>query len=899
MVNQWFLSTGDVSVDAIPYSYDPVIVAASIVVAIFASFAAFQFSRHIGAATGRATSALSLAGGALSMGSGIWSMHFIAMQAVNMGHETRYDVGLTVLSAVFAIAASGGAFWILARPCSRAVRLAAGGTLMGAGIGAMHYTGMAAMQMHGVIRYDPLLFAASVIVAVTLSAFALSLIMRESEMANRRGRLLSRLVGATLMGLSVSAMHYTGMAAAFFLPARGGALTGIEIDQEITAATVGLLAVILVSLSMAALAIDRRLQLSRHALSRSENELDAAIEAISEGFAQFDANDRLVRCNSRFRSFFGENAYRIVPGIDYRSVVLAGAGRRDKMNEIEDFDAYMAERMAQHEQQHLRFEIKLADGVWVQASERRTDDGGTVAVRTDITALKQREAALQESEARHRQLIDYLPDGVLIRCDGEIIYANAAALAMYGAKSSDALVGTPMLDRVAVEERGEVADRMRQLAAGETITVQRQRTHLRLDGTAMPVEVSGLGFEWDGREAVLTLIRDVTRRRQREEALRESEERYRGLIEHSPDSVLIHHHGTITVANRAAAKMYGAESPDALIGTDLLERIPVALRDAVRVLIGEDTRNGFPDAPRESEHLRMDGTAFPIEITGLALDWHGKPSHMLIVRDITIRRQQEAARLALEDRLRRSERMEALGTLAGGTAHEFNNLLMPIIGLTEIVLEDMGEDDPAAPNLNMVLKNANHAAALVKKILAFSRSDDRQAAAAELPEMVDEAVDLLRPGLPSSIALEVTVEGAVGKVMANRTQIHQILMNIGTNAAHAMEGRVGRIDIRLSAGRYPDGVQGRVVNLPPGRYARLSIADNGKGIDDETLQRIFEPFFTTKEVGVGTGLGLSIIHSIVTGLGGGIDAESEPGAGTRFDIYLPSVAEPAVASAAE
>ena len=255
--------------------------------------------------------------------------------------------------------------------------------------------------------------------------------------------------------------------------------------------------------------------------------------------------------------------------------------------------------------------------------------------------------------------------------------------------------------------------------------------------------------------------------------------------------------------------------------------------------------------------------------------------------DITRRRRAERERKALEAQLRQAQKMESLGTLAGGTAHEFNNMLVPMIGLTELVAEDLPEGSVERANLEKVLEAGARARGLVKQILTFSREQPREISRNDLVAIVREAMDLIRTTTPSTIDVEADLAGDPLPVFADATELHQILMNLTSNAAQAMEGETGSIRISLTEETLSTARTDALSDLPSGRYAVLSVADTGCGMDAKTVERIFEPFFTTKEVGQGTGLGLAMIHAIVTRAEGAIRVDSEPGAGTTFEIRLP------------
>ena len=243
-------------------------------------------------------------------------------------------------------------------------------------------------------------------------------------------------------------------------------------------------------------------------------------------------------------------------------------------------------------------------------------------------------------------------------------------------------------------------------------------------------------------------------------------------------------------------------------------------------------------------------------------------------------------KIDLLTQLRHAQKMESIGTLAGGIAHDFNNILFPIVGYSEMLLEDTPEDSPTRNNLNQIYTSALRAKSLVKQILTFSRQESSELMLMKMQPIVMEALKLIRSTIPTTIEIKQDINPDCGVIKADPTQIHQIVMNLSTNAYHAMEETGGELKVRLKEiklGEYdilrPD--------MKPGIYACLTIADTGRGMDKELTQKIFDPFFTTKEKGKGTGLGLSVVHGIVTSMNGVIQVYSEPGEGTQFHVYLP------------
>jgi signal transduction histidine kinase len=263
----------------------------------------------------------------------------------------------------------------------------------------------------------------------------------------------------------------------------------------------------------------------------------------------------------------------------------------------------------------------------------------------------------------------------------------------------------------------------------------------------------------------------------------------------------------------------------------------------------------------------------------------------IAVRRALQERKEHLEHRQLQSQLLQSQKLEAIGTLAGGIAHDFNNILGGILGYTEAALYELPEDSEARGHLKNALALVGRATSLVRQILAFSRKDVAERKPVASHALVKEALKLLRASIPSTIEIRAEISPEAGMIMADPTQIHQVLLNLCTNAVHAMEGGMGVLSIRLSPEVLDAAAARAAGDLPPGRYVKLTVADTGSGIDPAILDRIFEPFFSTKEKQKGTGLGLWVVHGIIKSHGGSISVTSTPGTGSSFSVRLPRLAE--------
>ena len=366
-----------------------------------------------------------------------------------------------------------------------------------------------------------------------------------------------------------------------------------------------------------------------------------------------------------------------------------------------------------------------------------------------------------------------------------------------------------------------------------------------------------------------------------EAALLDSEARYRQLVEWAPDGILIHCQGTVVFVNPAGAILLGAEHPHDLIGASIFDFVPLGHHALVRVGIQQIHEIGYAELA-EVSFIRRDGKLIDVEVTGGATIYQDQPAIQVIFRDVTARKE-------LEAQLRQMQKMEAIGTLAGGIAHDFNNVLAALLGYTELACLEVSKDSTAWHHLQEVLMAGQRAKKLIQQILTFSRQTEQERKPVQLSLVVKEVLSLLRASLPSTIEIQQQINTVADTIWADPTQIHQVLMNLSTNAAHAMRDTGGVLDVCLDAVEVDAAFAALHTELRPGPYIRLAVRDTGHGMTPETRQRIFDPFFTTKERHEGTGLGLAVAHGIVASHDGAITVEGTLGQGTTFTIYMPRV----------
>ncbi|CCK80539.1 PAS domain-containing hybrid sensor histidine kinase/response regulator [Desulfobacula toluolica] len=388
--------------------------------------------------------------------------------------------------------------------------------------------------------------------------------------------------------------------------------------------------------------------------------------------------------------------------------------------------------------------------------------------------------------------------------------------------------------------------------------------------------------------------RDVTKDIEVNNALKNSERRFRKIIEEVSEISIqgYDEKRRVTFWNRFSEKLYGYTKEEAL-GKKLEDLvIPPAMKNEVKRLHGLWIEKDEKIPAGELVLVDKFGNDVPVFSSHVMNSTQAGKEMFCIDIDLTAVKQSEAERERLQAQLRQSQKMEAIGTLAGGIAHDFNNILFPILGHAEILLTDMPENSQFRESINEIHDSAKRAADLVKQILTFSRQESAELKSIKIQHIVKEVLKLLRSIIPSTIEIRQNIDNMCGAVKADPTQLHQIIMNLTTNAYHAMEKTGGVLTISLKriesedAGPINSGKQENS-EIKSGSYVCLTIKDTGVGIQQNIIEKIFDPFFTTKKKGKGTGLGLAIVHGIVTEMGGTVKVYSEPGKGTEFKAFFP------------
>ncbi len=514
-----------------------------------------------------------------------------------------------------------------------------------------------------------------------------------------------------------------------------------------------------------------------------------------------------------------------------------------------------------------------------------------------ITMLRNRKARelaeeeLRQSEARYRSLFQNKQTVMLIidPKDGRIVDANPAAETFYGWEQAE--LCQMKISQINMLTEQEVQSEM-ELARQEKRNFFTFR-HCRADGLVRDVEVFSAPIFIAGRSLLYSIINDVTERKEFQEALLASNERMRlvmaatnaGIWESELSS-------NIDIWSDELWKLFGLkpQSCEPSLENWLKTIIPED-REKVEQAVMEALKSGgefnsiwrIRDADGKVRWLMSKGNPVKDSESKIISRYSG------IVLDITERKRAEEKKQQLESHLRKSQRLETIGTLAGGIAHDLNNILTPILGYAELGMLELTEKESLHDYFNEISQAVMRAQSLVSQILLFSRAQESTPTIVSVQAVLAEALKLLRPSIPVTITIEQHIDKSCRNILADSSQIHQVIVNLCTNAFQAMEDSGGTLTIELKEITTGTDLQAQHLDLPAETYVQLSISDTGTGMDDATLERIFEPFFTTKSVNKGTGLGLSVVHGIITSFKGKIIVETRQGKGTTFRVYLPVV----------
>ena len=519
---------------------------------------------------------------------------------------------------------------------------------------------------------------------------------------------------------------------------------------------------------------------------------------------------------------------------------------------------------------------------------------GAVSSLRDISERKRSEMRLQESEEKYRELVENANSIIMRRLpDGTITFFNEFAQKFFGFDASE-IIGKNVIGSIVPEKESAGRDLKQMIADIFKNTAkyeQHENENICKDGKRVWVNWTNRAIQDQNGNVieVLSVGTDITERKQAEEETKSAKLFIDRVVDMSPIIMWISdQRGTVIRTNSTLRKIFNL-TDDRIVGKyNVLKDLNLKTQGVMPMVMSvfenqepthfcipwKATKAGVANFESARE-IYIDVSIFPI------INAEGKLTNVVCQAvDITEHKQ-------LEDNLRQSQKMESVGTLAGGIAHEFNNILGGIIGYTEIAKEDASEDSSVRESLDEILKLSIRARDVVSQILSFSRKGAKVSESLQPSFGIKETLKILRSTIPTSIEFKHNIDEKAGTIMADSTQLHQVGMNLCINAAHAMEETGGVLEVGFSSvvldaedlKPYPD--------LKTGEYVKLTVSDTGAGIDPNNIDKIFDPFFTTKEVGKGTGMGLSIVHGIIKDHGGVINVSSKLGEGTTFTVFLP------------
>ena len=383
-------------------------------------------------------------------------------------------------------------------------------------------------------------------------------------------------------------------------------------------------------------------------------------------------------------------------------------------------------------------------------------------------------------------------------------------------------------------------------------------------------------------------VRNIKKRIDAERKLKESEKKYRQLVETTGDIIVTHDHkGVITFVNQAGLDFSGFSRKE-VVGTKIVKllpqnEIPEFLERRRKRRIGDKKHYNY-----ETSFINKYGDIINVEIHATPMRRNGEYKGSLIVaRDITQRKKSQKEKQTRKEQSCQSQRLETLGTLAGGIGHDFNNILTPILGYAEMVQENLNKNNPSYKFMEEIIKGCLRAKDIIAQMLSFSRDAEHKKQKINLVPIVKETMKLLRPSIPRTIDIQQKITSSCLSIKADATQLHQVIMNLCTNAYQAMKSSGGNLSINLTQTTIDRETSNKNIDLQEGQYVKLIISDTGSGMDRETLKHIFEPYYTTKKEG--TGMGLAVVHGIVKSHNGTINVTSKKGEGTTFTLFFPLV----------
>jgi two-component system, cell cycle sensor histidine kinase and response regulator CckA len=639
-------------------------------------------------------------------------------------------------------------------------------------------------------------------------------------------------------------------------------------------------------------AIEHQLEETKHrrtrrqvedSLKASEAELRALFAAMTDIILVLNSEGRYLRIAPTDPTYLFEPSARLV-GKTLHEVFPKG--------KADWFLEQIRQTLEKGQRHSIEYQLSISGAeLWFDGSVSPLSHDEVLWIARDITERKLAEEQLRLQLDFTEAITTSLGEGVYaIDQSGRVMFMNPAAEAALGWEQEE-LLGKDMHETIhfqhadGTRRSAQVCPLLGVLHSGEAIQIESD-VFTRKDGSMFPVAYSSSPIITRGQVVGAVLaFHDITERKRAERELRESEERYRDLVENAKDIIYTHDlEGNYTSINKVGEKITGYTKDEALRMNQAQVLSPEHLEKAQQMIARK--LNGEGETIYDLEIIAQDGRRIPVEVNTRLVFQDGVPVAVQgIARDVTERKH-------LEEQLRQAQKMEAIGRLAGGIAHDFNNLLTAINGYSELSIRQLQVGDPLRSNIEEIKKAGDRAAALTRQLLAFSRKQVLQPKVLDLNAVVFEIEQMLKRLMGEDIELQTVLQSDLGSIKGDPGQIEQVIMNLVVNARDAMP-KGGKLIIETKNVLLDEAYMNQHLAVSPGSYVMLAVSDSGMGMERKTQSRIFEPFFTTKEAGKGTGLGLSTVYGIVKQSGGNIWVYSEVGQGSTFKIYLPRVDEEA------
>jgi len=626
-------------------------------------------------------------------------------------------------------------------------------------------------------------------------------------------------------------------------------------------------------------------KLAERSLRQAEEKYRNIFENAVEGIYQTTPEGRYLTVNPAFAAMLGyESPEELIASItDIGKQVYVDPHQRLEIKRL------LAEKETVRDF-HARLYRKDRSIVWVSinASVARDESGNILSFQgtmMDVSERKLMDDALHQSEKRFTIAFHESPTPTIISSlgDGRYVDVNERFLQMLG-YGRDEVIGLTALELgvwVDPETRVQIVNKLRRNGV-----VREEPLRLRAKGGEIrDVQASARILRVQDEDLILSLFQDVTERKLSERALRESEQRFRMLTEKAPLGIsLIGSDMDFQYVNPMFTMLFGytvSELPNKKAWFEKAYPDPT-YRAELMTLWNRDFID-HPEVGRVAERVTTvrckNGDEKQIIIRAVFMD-DGR--YLLTYQNIT-------EQMNLQARIQQAQKLEAIGALSSGIAHDFNNILAPIIGYTELALGNTDRCSRLSDNLEKVLVAGYRAQDLVKKILSFSRKSEKAESPVRLADIINEIAGLLRASLPATIQIRTDIPQDVHEsvVIADPTEMHQVIMNLCTNAFHAMQEQGGLLKLKIENVMLGSECIEVGKDMGPGLYVKLSVSDTGHGMDEKTIERIYDPYFTTKRAGEGTGLGLAVVYGIVNACKGAIRVRSKPGKGTTFEVFLP------------